>query len=162
MSSGTNKELLVEFLCIHWSTYLSSQLNSLTEVYLTSRDKCIRLAPRLCNSDPVLKEEVPELESDHEEADTRLILHAKHASSSHDRIIVKTPDTDVFLLCTAMQTSIAKPLYVMTGTGNKLRLIDVKSISNGLGEDLSECLLGFHAFTGMSGIYLDKVHTNLS
>ena len=37
-----------------------------------------------------------ELHSDHEEADTRLLLHAKHASWGNNGIIViQLPDTDV-------------------------------------------------------------------
>lgn len=40
--------------------------------------------------------EVVELECDHEEADTRLLLHAKHASDHGFSVVVtKSPDTDV-------------------------------------------------------------------
>ena len=44
-------------------------------------------------------EAVPFLESDHEEADTRLLLHAKDASAVCKRIVVQSPDTDVAMLC---------------------------------------------------------------
>ena len=55
----------------HWSTYnFKSQLNSLQCMHVTSRDKCILLIP----GDSILRQEVPELESDHEEADTLLLL----------------------------------------------------------------------------------------
>ena len=40
------------------------------------------------------------LKSNHEEADTRMLLHARHASLDHNRIIVQSPDTDVAVLCT--------------------------------------------------------------
>ena len=46
----------------------------------------------------------------HEEADTRLLLHDKHASSSTSRVIMESPDTDVLVLCItyfeSMQASI--------------------------------------------------------
>ena len=42
------------------------------------------------------------LRSDHEEADTRLLLHAKHASEDHERIVIQSPDTDVVLLCVSL------------------------------------------------------------
>jgi hypothetical protein len=45
------------------------------------------------------QQDVSELQCDHEEADTSLLLHSKHAAEAHDRIIVKTPDTDVLVLC---------------------------------------------------------------
>ena len=91
-------------------------------MYVTSKTKCHLLTPGVTETDPIQRQEVPELESDHEEADTRLLLHSKHAAESYDHIIVKTPDTDVFVLCIAMQKVIGKDLKVMTGTGNKFRL----------------------------------------
>ena len=148
MSSGENKESLVAFLADHWSTYYSSELNSLQCMYVTSKTKCHLLTPGVSQTDPIQRQDVPELESDHEEADTRLLLHSKHAADSHDHIIIKTPDTDVFILCTAMQKAIGKDLMVMTGTGNKFRLIDTTALSDALGEELSRCLPGFHAFSG--------------
>ena len=38
------------------------------------------------------------LESDHEEADTRLLLHAHNASHDHPQVIVQLPDTDVAII----------------------------------------------------------------
>ena len=43
----------------------------------------------------------PNLRSDHEEADTRLLLHAKHAAATHPRIVIQSPDTDVAVLSVA-------------------------------------------------------------
>ena len=101
-------------------------------------------------TDHLLTQEVPQLECDHEEADTRLLLHYKAAADTHHRIIIKTPDTDVFVLCIAMQKTVGKELFMMTGTGNKFRLIDVSLVSNVLGEELCACLPGFHAFSGIT------------
>ena len=148
LSSGKNKEELIVFLCNHWSTYKTSQLSILQRIYITSNEKCILLTPATSPDDNVCREEVTELECDHEEADTRLLLHAKHASRRHDHIIIKTPDTDVFIICVEMQKIIGKDLFVMTGTGNKFRIIDTSAISDALGENLCRSLPGFHAFTG--------------
>ncbi|CAB4030205.1 Hypothetical predicted protein, partial [Paramuricea clavata] len=65
-----------------------------------------------------------ELQCDHEENDTCLLLHSNCAAETHDTIIVKTPDTDVFLLCIAMCRTIGKKFLVMVGTGNRFRIID--------------------------------------
>ena len=43
----------------------------------------------------------PNLHSDHEEADARLLLHAKHAANTHPRIVIQSPDTDVAVLSIA-------------------------------------------------------------
>ena len=137
MSSGKNKESLMVFLV----------LSSLPCMYITSRSKCILLTPGVSPNDPIVAQEIPELTSDREEADTRVLLHSKHAAGSHERIIIKTPDTDVFVLCTTKQKAIAKDMFLMTGTGNRFRLIDVSAVSDGLGEDLCRLFPGFHAFT---------------
>ena len=42
--------------------------------------------------------EVPYLFSDHEEADTRLLLHAQQAAQAFSSVTIKSPDTDVMVL----------------------------------------------------------------
>ena len=46
---------------------------------------------------------VENLKSIYEEAETRMILHAKHSSNSYDRILIASPDTDLFVLCVSLQ-----------------------------------------------------------
>ena len=43
-------------------------------------------------------QELKELETNQEEADTRMLLHAPHASKTWTNIVIKSPDTDVFVL----------------------------------------------------------------
>lgn len=152
LSCGDNKESLVTFLSDHWSMYESAQMKSLVSFYVNSADRCYLISPGLSQSDRVQRIEVPALRCDHEEADTRLLLHSKHAAEEYDDILIKSPDTDVLVLCTAMQKTIGKKLYLMTGTGNKFRVIDIASISDALGEELCTSLPGFHAFSGMFNI----------
>ena len=113
MRSGENKESLMAFLFEYWSMYETSKLNKLECMYITTKDKCYVLVPGSSPQAFLLHQEVRELESNHEEADTRLLLHSKHASFSHDRIMVKCSDTDVLVLCIAIQTNIGKPLIII-------------------------------------------------
>ena len=47
----------------------------------------------------VVCEEINELNSNHEEADTKLLLHTKHASDNGEpNVLIKSPDTDVTIL----------------------------------------------------------------
>ena len=92
--------------------------------------------------------EVSQLQCDHEEADTRLLLHSKHSAKTHDTIMVKKPDTDVFLLCIAMRRTIDKNVLVKTETSNRFRIIDISTILDALGHEICTCLPGFHAFSG--------------
>ena len=48
---------------------------------------------------------VDELTCNHEEADTRMLTHACHASQLCNNIVIKSPDADVFLI--ALNASLA-------------------------------------------------------
>jgi hypothetical protein len=148
MSCGENKESLMKFLCQHWCTYKSHQLNGLSTMYVTSNENSFVICPGLSENDEVHCNEVGELKSNHEEADTRLLLHANHAARVYHRVIIKSPDTDVFVLCVTMQGTIGKELFVLNGTGNNSRCIRIKAISDALGETVCKCLPGLHAFSG--------------
>ena len=138
---------MVAFLCDCRSDYDSVKFCPLESLYVTSKSKCLSLSPGVSSNNKVLSREIAELECDHE-ADTRLLLHSKHAANTYDTIIIKSPDTEVFILCVAMQNIIGKKLLMMTETGNRFRLIDIAAVSNALGNELCTCLPGFHAFSG--------------
>eukprot|EP00794_Sanderia_malayensis_P012433 gene12433-13718_t len=148
MGCGENKESFLAFLCDHWSKYQSSQLFPVHVLFVTSKEICYSISAGASAKQQVTCEEVPELHCNHEEADMRLLLHANYAANVHQRIIIKSSDNDVFLLCIAMQHTIHKELFMMTGTGNKFRCVPIKPIVRVLGENLSKYLPGFHAFTG--------------
>ena len=93
-----------------------------------------------------------ELFSSQEEADTRLILHLKYVddTSQAERVIVRSTDTDVFLLLLHFipQFTHLQNVKFDTGLGDKRVWIDIKSLHQSMSEDLISSLLGFHAFTG--------------
>ena len=81
---------------------------------------------------------VQELESNHQETDTRMLLHARHASMSCDKIIVSSPDTDVLMIMLSKVTEMNGQLFMPTGTGNKRRIVDVNSVAEGIYENQNE------------------------
>ena len=44
-------------------------------------------------------ERVSQLHSNHKEADTQILLHAKHASLNYATVLISSPDADVFIIC---------------------------------------------------------------
>ena len=72
---------------------------------------------------------VQELQSNHQEADTWMLLHARHANMSCDKIIASSPDTDVFMIMLSKVTEMNGQLFMLIGTGNKRRIIDVNSVT---------------------------------
>ena len=94
----------------------------------------------------------------HEEADTRMLLHAADAvQSGHNKILLRTVDTDVLVLAVACVQKIQLrqdsddaciELWVAFGAGTHLRYIAAHEISRSLNPEVSIALPVFHAFTG--------------
>lgn len=101
------------------------------------------------SSDPTLA--ISSLQADHEEADTRLILHFIHAHMK--TIVVSARDTDVFLLLLAHFEKIqCKHLYMKAGTLKAPKYLPVHEIHELLSADQLQTLLAFHAVTGCDSV----------
>ena len=86
----------------------------------------------------------------HEEADTRMILHAADAAARGiKRICIKTVDTDVVVLAVAYKQHIAcKELWVAFRTGKHFRYIPTHEIAASMGQNECTALPVFHAISG--------------
>ena len=76
------------FLCEYWRACSSSQLGTVSTIHATAKENCYVLYAGESPSDRVRGDEVSPLQSNHEEADTRLILHDKHAAAAHNNVII--------------------------------------------------------------------------
>lgn len=95
-----------------------------------------------------LRGPVSALDCDHEEADTRLILHGLEAlESRYERLILMCNDTDVLLLAVHFFGKDAE-VYMMGGTSKEKKCYSVQKIAESLSPVLKDNLLSFHAFTG--------------
>ena len=101
LSSGRNKENLIAFLLESWSNMDRRSLGEL-QLYMTSEEHCTKL---YVVDDDIIQEQVVKLSCDHEEADTRLLLHA--GRSDNRSVVIKSPDTNVFVL--ALFSKLALP-----------------------------------------------------
>ena len=72
---------------------------------------------------------VVELDSNQEEADTQMLLHAKHASSTYTTTVIATLGTDMFMITLSKQSEIQARIFILTGTREKRRLIDTQALS---------------------------------
>ena len=144
MASGENKEEIMKFIFNSWRNADPQALKGV-QVFLAHEDKCHKLTELLGDMSCT---EIEELSSDHEEADTRMIAHARHASLSYSNVIVKSPDTDVFLIALNAINDIFANLFFETGKGNAKSIISLNKIKQHIGEQWCSSLIGFHAFTG--------------
>ena len=119
-------------------------------MYVTTEDQCWRLNAGTC-------EPVPELECNHEEADTRKVVHAHHAGGT---CAIHSDDTDVFVLLLAHSRKLGK-CYMKKGRGAKTRIMELSIVLNTLEKQLdpgmdkhcfTKALIGVHAMTGCDTI----------
>lgn len=148
LNSGTNKERLLEFLKTDWQTRTCDKEMLL---YIAVDDKCISLSfkPGL---KPVIHD-VIELECNHEEADTRIILHMLHTQTCQR--IIYSPDTDVAIIAIEHIQSITDDncqVLFATGRQAKSRIIDLTKVARNLGSELSSALVGLHAVSGCDSV----------
>ena len=119
-------------------------------MYVAVNDDCYKLTSE---DGTVIKELQQDLVSLEEEADTRMLLHAVHASQQeYETIVIKSPDTDVGVLAVYCNMQISGSLILAPGTGNKWRFIDITGISQKYGDSSCEALPGLHAFTGCDSV----------
>ena len=69
----------------------------------------------------------------HEEADTRMMLHVAHAG--HSKIIIRTVDTDVVVLAVALTRTLAEDdeVWVSFGMGKAFQFLAVHEMARALG-----------------------------
>ena len=115
-------------------------------LYATSQTRCLKITRNSV-------EDAEELHCDHEEADTRVVLHARHASLSHYKsVVIASEDTDVRLLCMAFSNQVLVPIYQKCKTATKTSFIDITNVSLVQGQAVSRALPSFHAFTGCDSV----------
>ena len=121
MGNDYNKTQLIKFLLQQWSS--SKYASSLKDrrVYFVCQQNCFLLTST--DGLTVSNRSIESLNSTQEEADTRMLLHLTHADreNSESAIIVRSPDTDVFLLLLHYCMDIKSIVLFDTGSGDKRR-----------------------------------------
>ena len=105
--------------------------------------------------------DLSQLRATHEEADTRLVLHAVH--SRFNTVVVSSRDTDVLVLLVSHFPHVkCEHLWMMSGTTKKRRYIPINAVFNNLPRDSATTLLPFHALTGCDTTSYIANHTKRS
>ena len=103
------------------------------------------------------------LEGNHEEAETRVVLHCIHSNAQ--TIVVSARDTDILILllahfskCTCLQ------LWLKAGTLKKPKYVPIHTIRDqlGLSDQVYQTMLAFHAITGCDTVSYLSGHSKKS
>ena len=90
----------------------------------------------------------------HEEADTRIVVHVQHALEHGEKMIkVRTADSDVIVILIGVYFDLvliqpSAEIWVAFGTGKNFRFYSIKAISTCIGEQNARALPVFHAWSG--------------
>lgn len=138
---GDNKEELFSFL----SKHLAESFNVPgKQLVATDGEQVIAVPP--------LEDTASLIPCNHEEADTRMMLHAAAAMKcGHRNLVIRTVDTDVVVLAVWVVQELHESvdeLWIAFGTGKNFRYIAAHELMSCLGPDKSKSLPIFHAVTG--------------
>ena len=84
-------------------------------MFVTSSDRCIKLTESGW-------QEIDDLQSTQEEADTRILLHVKHAAETIPALICITEDTDVFIICLGLCQDVNSNIFIRRGSKSSVRI----------------------------------------
>ena len=150
LSSVENKRMLTRFLLQQWSRDNYADQIGNCNIYFAVEDKCFHLS---VSDGKVVCEEIPKLNSNHEEADTKLLLHAKHASENGETCItIKSPDTDVAILACHFCSDIPAQILITRKEKTRIIYLEISSIADAAGPHLRNAPPGLHAFTGSNSM----------
>jgi hypothetical protein len=142
LCNSNNKTLLIRFIVDEWKLLDSRRKLGDKTLYVTYGNNCEKIT--------ILETaEMENLQCNHEEADTRVFLHAQHAANNgYASVIITAQDTDILVMAVALESSIYANLYQKMGTKNKIQYVDVRKVAINLGKNVVDALIGLHAFTG--------------
>ena len=152
LQSGAFKGALAHFLLHEWSKQEYAERLEKRRLFVTAGDKCFMLKDNDDQTE-VLKAEVSQLSCSHEEADTRMLLHAAHAADhGAPAVVIKSPDSDVATIAMSVSHQIDAQLIFRTGTQQRTRYLDLTGIGRRLGQDVCSALPGYHAFSSCDSV----------
>ena len=149
LKSESFKISLFRFLANEWCRNEYATVLNTSELYFGLDEVCYRYK---VVDGQVIRQNILDLNCQHEEADTRIVLHIKHACEEIvlPNIVVRCIDTDVLIILLYHTENIEGFVWMDVGLdrNNTRRFVDVTKLSGELGRAMCSALPALHAFTG--------------
>ena len=147
---SANEAAIVSFLVEEWQKVKYAPLIAQRSLFVTSGEQCWLFRTEASDGTVTVQRfAVPELECSHEEADTRMLLHAQHAANTGQAsVIIRSPDTDVAVIACSLASQIQARLIFQTETTQRMRYLDLTAIAASFGQGVATALIGMHSMTG--------------
>ena len=144
LKNGKNKTRMILLMKVIIKDRLKTlELLACDETYFSTENDCVKLTRESCCVEDVLV-------SNQEEADTKVILHCKHALARYlnQNIILRSPSGDIDITVILIGKCIEEKdrCFIDFGSGKNRKGLWLGDID--MEVNMKECLIGFHAFTG--------------
>lgn len=147
LTQSHNKLELVKFLCQNAFNYVKLS-NKNQKLFISGGFPNVQKCYKICNKSMF---EVPDLQSNHLEADTRILSHAFYSVDRNVDVIIHSVDTDIFILCIhfweIFKFKGCCGLYFKLSS-QKPRTLACHIAADYLTLNISKILPALHAFTG--------------
>ena len=147
LKSRSFKRQLPQFLANEWQDPSYGEILKHKEVILDVPGACYHFK---VEEGVIHRETVDGLRNDHEEADTKICLHAVFADHNDGNLVIRASDTDIAVIllyhCSKFQSRVW--MDIGTAAKNNRRYISFTAVCHKLGPDLCAALPAFHSFTG--------------
>ena len=142
LRESTNKTELFNFLAEE-----VGKMTTMNEVIVTREENAL---PSSSHPSAKVDELAP---CTHEEADTRIFLHAWNAArNGHKSLLIEANDTDIVVIALSHMSTFAamglEKMWVAFGKGQRTRWIPIHDLASSLGPEKTKGILFFHAFSG--------------
>ena len=145
LKNGENKNRMIELMTTVIEQQSSNVLALLQseEILISTDNRCVKITAEK-------SETVDELVSNHEEADTKVVLHCMHAHKRQpeQNVIIRSPSGDTDIIVIMLGKIIEKKSQTFIDSGNGLHRKGLWLSNVDMCEDTKLSLIGFHAFTG--------------
>ena len=147
LTNDSNKQQLIKVLLKVWSSQNFADRLQNKSIIAVCEEKAYEL--KVEDDGSVVMSEVPRLQSNQEETDTRVVLYCTYAAAEeqYDYVRGRSPDSDIFFILLYHAPNLKINILFDTGTGNKRRLIDISKLARDFTPGYCDALLGLHAFT---------------
>ena len=149
LRSRSFKKQLPAFLAVEWVNPSYAETFADKEIILDVPGECYSF---VADNGVVHRRTVDGLQNNHEEADTKVCLHAYFVENTRPQgdIVVRATDTDIAVILLYHCHSFTSRLWMEVGMSakNNRRFINLTAIAKEIGPGLCSALPAFHAFTG--------------
>ena len=151
LKSESFKKQLPSFLMKEWENDCYAEIIKEKRIYVSHLDVCKMYFTEFGK---MYTEKIEELCSDHDEADTKICLHAVYealnSSNLCGNIVIHLSDTDVAIIMLYHISKFDGSIFMKTGcvTKNSIRYINLTAVAASIGSNMCRALPGLHAITG--------------